>query len=402
MIQNIIEEETVWANEANALRERKEIIAKIIVIIINVLGLLTTILFIFKIFKYIKILKETKKIVPEQKIEYYREIPNENSTPAEAAFLYYFKMGMQKAIPKIISATLLDLCYKKYISFNIEEKSFKRKDIIINILNSKNVQELKEDEKLIYEMLLKIKSEGSFSIKDFKKYITEHSSTILLDFERIKKAAKKEQETNKNYDILVAKKGSKWIMKMTLYGFSSILTYIWSAIIFLTLSEVVSNNMNLLAFLLSAPNIINAGLCFKIANRFNGLTQEGVNEQEKWKALKRYMENFSMLDDKEIPALLIWEKYLIYATVFGISDKVLEQLKIKFPEIDTGDLLRDTAYMHLIYSNGMNVDFIGSINSSISSGYSSANYSSGRRPEAVDSQVEEAGGGGGRWPEDGR
>ena len=48
---------------------------------------------------------------------------------------------------------------------------------------------------------------------------------------------------------------------------------------------------------------------------------------------KKYMEDFSLLKDKEIPALIVWEKYLVYATAFKISSKVLKQLKIVYPEI---------------------------------------------------------------------
>ena len=32
--------------------------------------------------------------------------------------------------------------------------------------------------------------------------------------------------------------------------------------------------------------------------------------------------SISLLKDKEIPALIVWEKYLVYATAFKISSKV--------------------------------------------------------------------------------
>ncbi len=39
------------------------------------------------------------------------------------------------------------------------------------------------------------------------------------------------------------------------------------------------------------------------------------------------MEEFSLLKEKEIPHLVLWEKFLVYATAFGIADKVIKQLK---------------------------------------------------------------------------
>ena len=40
----------------------------------------------------------------------------------------------------------------------------------------------------------------------------------------------------------------------------------------------------------------------------NTLTQKGEDEKAKWHGLKRYMEEFSLLKEKEIPHLVLWEK----------------------------------------------------------------------------------------------
>ena len=52
-----------------------------------------------------------------------------------------------------------------------------------------------------------------------------------------------------------------------------------------------------------------------------------------WKAFKSFLEDFSSLDLAEIPSLVIWEHYLVYATVLGIAKRVLDQLSIVYPEI---------------------------------------------------------------------
>ena len=81
------------------------------------------------------------------------------------------------------------------------------------------------------------------------------------------------------------------------------------------------------AFPLSIIFLINGILCSRIKKKSNVLTQKGVNAKEKWKGLKKYMEDFSLLNEKEVPAIEVWEHYLVYATAFGIADKVLKQLK---------------------------------------------------------------------------
>ena len=54
-----------------------------------------------------------------------------------------------------------------------------------------------------------------------------------------------------------------------------------------------------------------------------------------WKGLKHYMEDFSMLDKREVPEITLWDKYLVYATAFGIADKVLKQLKTVYPNLES-------------------------------------------------------------------
>lgn len=45
----------------------------------------------------------------------------------------------------------------------------------------------------------------------------------------------------------------------------------------------------------------------------------------KWEAFKRFLEDYSMLDTQEENAIVIWEKYLIYAISLGINKKVIKQ-----------------------------------------------------------------------------
>ena len=49
--------------------------------------------------------------------------------------------------------------------------------------------------------------------------------------------------------------------------------------------------------------------------------------------IKDFMEDFSLIDQKRLPSIVIWEKYLVYATAFGIADKVIKQLKIVYQNL---------------------------------------------------------------------
>ena len=45
----------------------------------------------------------------------------------------------------------------------------------------------------------------------------------------------------------------------------------------------------------------------------------------KWKAFKNFLEDYSMLNEQEESAILIWEEYLIYAISLGINKKVVKK-----------------------------------------------------------------------------
>lgn len=125
-------------------------------------------------------------------------------------------------------------------------------------------------------------------------------------------------------------------------------------------------------------------------SKINVYTQQGVNEAEKWKGLKKYMEDFSMLNEREVPEIVIWEQFLVYATAFGMADKVLKQLKIVYPDFENSINSNTYPYLYLMMNTNFSNSFTNSISSSISSAYSSASGGGGGFS---------GGGGGGRRPE---
>ena len=156
--------------------------------------------FIFKIIKYLKILKNTKKPEPEQKLEYFRDFPDENATAGEAGFLYYFyNQGAFKAnVPKIVSATMLNIALKGAISFEQGEKD--EVYIIVNE-NETTKSTLGEDELSIYTLLVNVKeyikkknkleNVEKLSMKDIEKYAKVHDDKFLKIIDGIEAKAKK-------------------------------------------------------------------------------------------------------------------------------------------------------------------------------------------------------------------
>lgn len=375
MLSSIIEEETKWADEANAVRKRNERIEKIIKITIVAGGVLLLIIFLRKTVKYIKILKNTKKLEPTEKLEYFREKPNKDSTPADALYLY--NNGSTPAsvsFGNIFSATLLNLSLKGYFKIAVE-KNEKGKEETVIYKPQKDVTTLRYEEERIGRFVkIAIGNEEKITIKELQKYIRNHPTEVSSLIERTASAIKSKNIMNNNYDEKTANQKANYTTKAFLYFFFAV--GMWGL------------------FPVSIVLMINAILAILINRKLSNLTQKGIDEREKWKGLKKYMEDFSLLNEKEIPALEVWEEYLVYATVFGIADKVIKQLKLVYPQIENMDNFNTCSYVYLMSHTDFNSSFSRAINSSIPSTMSSGSGGGGGFS---------GGGGGGRWrwPADG-
>lgn len=369
--EEVVQEETEWVNEANARRRQEEIKDLIITILMIIAIIIITVILIVKAVKYGKKLKTLNKYKPEQELEYFRDLPSKDVTPGEATYIlqeaYY---GFSSSFGRIFSATMLDLKLKDYIDLRVE-KDKKDKDVIYIKRIKPSDEKLKNDEKKVLDFIYKVeKKKEEITIKQLEKYITSHSSSVQ---KLIEQSGKDIEDQLVLEGILNKSNKEEYIKYQTMSG----LYFVFAIIVLM------------FAFPVSIALIVNGILCFKIKKRINVLTQKGIDSKEKWKGLKKYMEDFSLLNEKEVPAIEVWEKYLVYATAFGIADKVLEQLKTVYPNIDQMDVSA-SAYMYFMYHSNFSTSFNSAISSSISSSYSSATGGGGGFS---------GGGGGGRWPE---
>lgn len=373
-LDDIIKEETEWANEANARRDRRNKNFKLLILATILVNTSIGIMFSKKIKKNKQFLEKNPNILPEQQLEYYRELPDKEETPLEAVFI--LKTGYkQSCLPNVFSATILNFALKGYIRIEQEGKTIKI------LLNKIKTDELTGDEKKVLGILRAASNNNELTMAELEKYIKNYPSKLMnlnSTFEKVSKTQASEKgkfDTNRfNKQIVYAEKNVGYIFLLIIIITASIFTigYAYKNV----QSMLITCTIISLAFFI-VVTIINLILNIKITTSFNGFTQKGINEQEQWKAFKKYMEDFSYLNEKEIPELVLWEKYLVYATAFGIASKVLKQLQVTYPELNNQDTISNMVLFNAMYnSNGFNTGFINSISSSTSRMYSST-YSSG-------------------------
>lgn len=77
---------------------------------------------------------------------------------------------------------------------------------------------------------------------------------------------------------------------------------------------------------------LTGGFADGAGNRIKDLSDTGKAELAEVMGLKKYLEDFTLIAEREITETVIWKDYMVYATLFGISERVLKQLKAVYPE----------------------------------------------------------------------
>ena len=65
--------------------------------------------------------------------------------------------------------------------------------------------------------------------------------------------------------------------------------------------------------------------------------------------LKQYLNDFSDFKDRGVLDLALWDRYLVYAAAFGMSEQVMRQLVKAVPELSDPAWLDDNASDSLLY-----------------------------------------------------
>ena len=379
-LDEIIAEETEWANEANNKRQRSIIVGYIVVAIVAIVGGVCA---VFQILIPINIIRNAKnKIVPTLDVDYYRELPRDDATPAEAATLLNKPINQaQFNFSNVFSATLMDLNLKKILLFEVEKETDSKENINIILNDEKfDINSLKDDEKAIYTFLKNIfekKKTNKISIKVIQDYIQNNSSKIASLISKVVKIETKFVNNNDYTDKLEVKKFNK----LTLSQLFTIMIEVFAFSFIAASGYLAINNLLKVPFIiLGAMAILGIILAFVAKKKLNIYTQKAVDEIDKWKGLKDFMEDFSLIDQKELPSIVIWEKYLVYATAFGIADKVIKQLKIVYPELNEDTYFNTYGHSTVLYlamSSNFRNDFSSAISSSISTAMSSGSGAGG-------------------------
>lgn len=218
-------------------------------------------------------------INPEDKktknVPNFRDIPC-NKNIFRAYYLAY-NYGLMKKQTDLLGAVLLKWLKEERVIINKKEKSGLLKKEETSITLNNNVQFDNELESNIYDMLYEASKDGILESKEFEKWSKNHYSKILNWFNKV---LDNEAEKLIGEGRLIANK---------------------KKILFISYTEYT-------------------------------ISEELREELRQLQGLKKFLIDFTNIKDREAIEVTLYDQYLMFASIFGIADKVAKQFKELYPD----------------------------------------------------------------------
>jgi len=379
-LQRILDNEKKLADEANKQRERarrqveeqekRREIRRVFSLVLSIV--LCIAWFPIIIYIYIRYDREFKSSF---KTKYYRELPGEY-TPAEMSVL----MNMGQVLPRDITATLMDLVRKGYLLLKEEtyRKSglFKDKaveDYSLTLQHNAPLSELRRHESFLISWFIDTIGNGEkVFLDEIENYAKSSSGAdkFSRDYDKWCKLVKTEAEKNEFFDQS-SKKGQ---VAAILIGISY----------FFTGFVVISGFGSASGMFVILLGII----AFIFAVRLNRRSAYGNEQYMMWKAFKNFLKDFSRMDKAEMPSIVIWEHYLVYAISLGVAKEVIRQLPIVFSDADLQN-------SNLTYMYGYNMHNMHSLTHAFDRTFNTIDHAISNAVSVANSQNSSSSGAGG-------
>ncbi|MEG1705422.1 MAG: DUF2207 domain-containing protein [Clostridia bacterium] len=330
------------------------------------------------------------KIPKNKGIKKYKELEHNPELLNNYSLADYSCMNTQYlgySNTNLLMATILDLANKKYIKMEALKKVDKHKDkyeYYISADISKDFNKLTDYEKNILNYIFNKKLSNEIVISDFEGQRFELNDR----FKDISKDYKLGQKFNTKYSKIDSDKIKEFydvttnnIWKMFCIGvlvlalIFCITTFCINPVTEKFIVIFIGIFVSIIYLVLSSIIIYSSGVKLK---------DEYTAEYNKLQGLKKYLNDYSLIKEKYPIELVLWERYLVFATMFGIAEKVAKEFKEE------------------LLANGYDEDYINTMYPMIYVGMHTntyTSYASGNGSSGSSSSGGYSGGGGGgrRW-----
>ena len=295
---------------------------------------------------------------PEVQMEYFRDVPSDLD-PNFAANLVFCKHKAPKDDTGIYSAILLSLARKKYIELQedygddvritIKKKPTPPAQHVVAadvemVVPEEEYEPLTPCEEYYFNLLVRHATAGTTSMSTLQYRVSS-------DYENTSAFVKNMENSIVNIGVkdFYFQKADYTQPKKQIQSTSKFLLVL--GILFIVLVNIISYQTRMdLAFggyfIFGICCIVSSVYMKQQAGKYILLTQFGEDEYAKWRGLYNFLNSETLMNERTYIELPLWEKYLVYATAFGLSEKVINAISIRCPEVDmeTSPVLSNNCY----------------------------------------------------------
>jgi uncharacterized membrane protein len=279
----------------------------------------------------------------EPKINYtaiYEREPPTDSRPAVVNAIVLGKAG----VPTIngFTATIMDLVNLGYISLRTvksEEKKLlsllksESEDILIEInynnsyMGTKKDRQLENYEEDAFNLLKRHASGGKIFWNILKKELGAGT-----DFYEFITDWNKKVKAHTEIDKLFQSTGNKYVIGFGLVSVIAGIIYFFAVSDNFPTDEFpLASSENLLIFLIIGLGIVMTFIASAFEKVEGRWTPEGRLYYERWNNFKKYLTDFSALNEHPPESIKIWDYFLVYATALGVAKEVLHHMSLVVP-----------------------------------------------------------------------
>ncbi len=343
-----------------------------------ILGVLLVALCI--IFLTYGIIKSKKFRTTVKNANYFRDIPKRLNLLEYQALL---PSKMTDALSSnLIIATILDLTNRKILNMETKKGANKKKqsDYEYNVYINKDADftKLCPYEKQILSLIFSDQISTDFNVSDYTEKIAE----LNARFKEISKNSKLVQQISKanSKRLIDTKKIYKKVKTSLILNFIILIVTLFIVFLFNTLVMNPDKVLGIIEFIISS--VFTALFSFVVVVILDDLykipTDNYAQDQKEVLGLWKYLKDYSLIKDRYPIELSIWNEYLVFASLFGIADKVAKEFKEELIKAGYSD---DQIYLTypVLCMSSYSSSFTTSINSSTGYSGSGSGGGGGRR-----------------------
>lgn len=287
-----------------------------------------------------------------KKLDYYRDIPKTYRL-GEYSLLNNKNVGFLDS--NLVMATIMDLSEKGFLKLESEKKAKKmlfgepEYEYYVTLNVESELDKLDDYEKKILKLLFSGKDNkngreddsNQIEYTDPKIELNKRFKELSKSYSKMAKNREELYNLNKEYVDLFYEKPPKKMSHIAFIG--NILILIALAINIFVISPLDGENKIGMIAISAIFYVINLLFCIVCVYNSRSIKPEHIKGYNELMGLKKYLKDYSVIKQRYPIEIALWGKYLVFATLLGIADKVSKEFK--------EELLKQGYNEDYIYSN---------------------------------------------------